>query len=353
MKKRAGFTVIEIIFVMAALGVLTALIAQQSGFLTGIVDVVRGSSSREKALAASAALSQLGVDVDEDGYLELPEPDGTDGLPAGVPAVADEYGTAFRYCGFDLGAQNSVDSDYVSNAAGYDATHPAAMVISAGKDKTFQTACTDTEAQGDDALNALYEADLRYALGGIGGMKDAEGEVALVTQTDNVNLSKSLVTPGRYDALPATDPAGGAIKAGTIASMNGDDSLYLHNGAEWKKVGGGGYYYTTSTLSVNNPQTLTCQADEFRIDYGTFRIGCIATGGFTGCIYYDFAVCSQEQEPEYYTIEYVTNSTDMNTRNCIAGYSLVRVQVHSLGYMVSDCYVHVAQFLNRILCKKD
>lgn len=250
-RAQAGFTLVEALVTLGIFSVLILGLTQFADFASSFQRINTVIGTQEKMRVARSAIIQAAQDVDGDGYYELLVPDAGLQIPASLNLgtfSTDEWGTTLRYCAYDLGNTNAVDNAFVSNSPTYVANHALGMIISAGKDKIFQTTCTDSSSQGDDFLLQVVEADVRHSKGGLGGFGHQAGEVSLVTPTDNVNLDKSLVTPLSAAALPLADPQGNNIKSGTLAyqtAANGarNAGLYVHDGggradSNWKAVGG-------------------------------------------------------------------------------------------------------------------
>lgn len=249
-RRQDGHTLIEVLVALGLIGLLLVAVSQFVDFSTAFQRINVSIGSQEKMRVVRSAIMQAAKDVDSDGYYELLLPE----LGALVPSslnlgsyANDEWGTPFLYCAYDVGKTNTVDSAYVSNSPPFAPDYPLGRIISAGKDKTFQTTCVDSTVLGDDIVLQITEADVRHANGGFGGFSHQTGEIKPVTPSDNINLQKSLVTPGNFNILPLVDPQGNTIKPGTLGyqttvSPARGIGLYIHDGltqfdVSWHTIG--------------------------------------------------------------------------------------------------------------------
>jgi len=198
-----------------------------------------------------------------------------------------------------------------------------------------------------DGFNSSAGTDLPLGAGG------AAPTMVIKNGTGNVGIKNN-------DPQAALDVGGGvrvgnenlcnAQKTGTLRYNS--DKLQICDAAslQWKEVGGAPeYYYTVSSYTHNSTQVLSCGTMS-RMTYGSIRLGCMDTGGFQGCRYYNYAVCSSVPAPAYYTIELITNGS---IPGCNNGYTSIGSSLHFAGYIHSDCYVHVGQYKGFRLCKKN
>lgn len=149
------------------------------------------------------------VDPDNDGWHELLKEATGNTLPLSVPVSQnDQWGTAYRYCTWDLGTANT-NATYSQNNVAPPKAQMIGKLISAGADKSFQTACSDVNPSGDDIVVEIYESDARGATGTFGGWtRLVSGVVTLLTQTDMVGIGTSsptskvmVVTPNPNDGI--------------------------------------------------------------------------------------------------------------------------------------------------------
>lgn len=245
----AGFTLIEALFTLGLVSVLLLALTQFADFASNFQRINNAIGTQEKMRVVRSAIMQAAQDVDGDGYYEILVPDAGTKIPASLNLggyTTDEWGTTLLYCPYDIGNTNSVNTAFVSNSPAYASDHALGTIVSAGKDKSFQTTCADVSAQGDDLAAYISESDTRYARGGIGGFAHQSGEIKPITQTDNINLQKSLLTVGNYAVLPTVDPQGRTILPGTMGYQSADSpervkGLYVHDGlgmlaTNWKSI---------------------------------------------------------------------------------------------------------------------
>ncbi len=106
-------------------------------------------------------------DVDNDGYREPLKEGLNNSVPVTIPANAiDEWGTPFRYCTWDLGTLNTVNESYSNNNVTPPKDGLVFKIISAGKDKVFQTGCSAANSMGDDLVFEGFLADIQSGQSG-------------------------------------------------------------------------------------------------------------------------------------------------------------------------------------------
>ena len=177
-------------------------------------------------------------DVDNDGYYELPKEAAGNTVPAtlGVGTI-DSYGTAYKYCTWDLGAANGVDSSYSQNNVAPPHAGQMGRLISAGSDKTIQTACTDSGSSGDDVVVDIYQANVTNSNGGVSGWSHIEPNVSLLNPLDNVGLGTSTPTH-KLELAAGTTPAAGIALGDVEIYRSAANTMALSTGNSLNVVSG-------------------------------------------------------------------------------------------------------------------
>lgn len=207
----------------ALVGLLAAFAAVPPAILASIeinrmakraaVYMKQSESKRQMGLLRDYLLVN-GSNPDADSFYELLKEGPGNTIPVAIPLTGtDSYGTAYRYCTWDLGVAN-VDPTYSQNAVAPPAAGMIGRLVSAGKDQTFQTNCGDAASAGDDVLLDIYDANARSTNGGIGGWVDTASAVHLLDPADNVGLG--VTNPTHKLELAAGTTASAGIALGEV-----------------------------------------------------------------------------------------------------------------------------------------
>lgn len=178
LKSQAGY-------ILLSLMALTALIPGLVLVGLNYTDIIEQGSRISKTTITKTQMHTIrnivanaARDVDADGAFDVWREGAGNTVPATVTVNSrDQWGTDFRYCAYDLLACNQVDAAFSQNnpnapCVGFSppTTNLVLRVISAGRDRVFQTDCRSTSALGDDIVMDEVEAGIRAGVtGGTGG----------------------------------------------------------------------------------------------------------------------------------------------------------------------------------------
>jgi hypothetical protein len=260
------------------------------GPLTTATNVTRVNLAETQMMIASqvavvtSAQQALSGDCDADGYIEPlryrnagtnPKPVGGGYIPTEVGGTTeDPWGTEYGYCVWDHGTQTLQNScknagnDY-RLAGGNIANQPVVAIVTAGKDKTFQTTCrawVDANADlqpdqpliektsgSDDVIIKYTYAEATGMGGGLWALKSGDPATATITKdlevTGGAQLSGNLTFASGGLILP-DQTTSGACAAGTANQMRRNTTgsppsleICVNDGSPaWEAVtaGGGG-----------------------------------------------------------------------------------------------------------------
>ena len=137
----------------------------------GTQDTINRANSSALLTQAAYALLMESRDVDADGIAEPPAGGVALGDGWAVPAKADAWGSAIKYCPWDNSSLNPATTSSTNRLPG---TYPAQAttvqlaLVSAGADKAFSTSCTQAlaGALGDDGVRTITLAQQNQGVGG-------------------------------------------------------------------------------------------------------------------------------------------------------------------------------------------
>ncbi|WP_224962505.1 beta strand repeat-containing protein [Geomonas subterranea] len=242
LKKQAGFALLELLIFAAILPPALLVASRASDVVSKSSQFFKSSNTRNSLNVVKTFLVTQAGNPEADGIFALPK-DASGGsggaLPGSLPlSTSDEWGTTYRYCNWDLGAPNAGNPALSQNTVGAPGTGIIGQVISAGKDKTFQTACGAAAAAGDDMMVNIYNSEVLNSNGGIGGWKDNGSNVALLNPADNVGLGVDAPTHKLELAagtLPSAGIAFGEVEiyrsAANILALSSGNSLSIDSGS--------------------------------------------------------------------------------------------------------------------------
>jgi hypothetical protein len=209
LKSQAGY-------ILLSLMTLTALIPGLVLIGLNYTDIIEQGSRISKTTITKTQMHTIrnivandARDVDADGAFDVWREGAGNAVPAAVTVNSrDQWGTDFRYCAYDLLACNQVDAAFSQNSpnapcVGFSppTTNLVLRIISAGRDRAFQTDCRSANAVGDDIVMNETEAGIRA--GGTGGWIDDGSVVRLTDPNDRVGIGTP--TPlGSLDVLGRT-----------------------------------------------------------------------------------------------------------------------------------------------------
>ena len=245
-------------FALAA--VLASVFILQAGIYASIKYNQSQAASQSSALVSQVKqgmavvrdfLIQNAGDPDNDGFYELPKEAAGNAIPGTIPVnKADTWGTNYIYCTWDLGAPNSNPAYSQINVP-----PPVAgligRIISAGPDKTFQTACTDISAKGDDIVLDIYESAVQYSSAALGGWQTPQGQnyIQALNPAAYVGIGTTVASPPthRLELASSTGATGGLAL--------GDVEVF-RSAANTIQINGGGVLTPTAdaiTIGISDP----------------------------------------------------------------------------------------------------
>lgn len=261
LRKQAGFALLELLIFAAILPPALLVASRASDVVSKSSQFFKSSGTKNSLNVVKSFLVTQAGNPESDGIFELPK-DASGGSGGALPAsllltTSDEWGTVYRYCNWDTGAPNAGNATLSQNAVGAPGGGVIGQVISAGKDKTFQTACGVTTAAGDDVLVNIYNSDVLSSHGGIGGWKDNTSNITLLNPADNVGLGVDAPTHKLELAAGTTPAAGLALgevevyrSAANVLALSSGNSLDLDSGS--LRMGGSTVIDSSRNLTGNN-----------------------------------------------------------------------------------------------------
>lgn len=224
--RRGGYILISLVLLVALVPVLLLAAERIATSMKHVNDMSLSTLTRSQVDLIKNRLSLATSDPDQDGSREPLAPSGADGIPLSLAVDSkDQWGTELRYCAWDLGNANT-DVAYarfaISGAA------PVAdltiRIVSAGRDKAFQTACADVVASGDDLVSDTFHGDI-VASRGINSLLVADFVATTpVKEIEFTGLDSN--SDGEYELtfeVVGGPPAGSAIALRLF--VNGDTTL--------------------------------------------------------------------------------------------------------------------------------
>lgn len=152
------------VLVLVCMAIVPSVLLWQLGSMskmTGNVVAAKSFDTKARMIVIKNQLMALAQDVDGDNRLEVFKEDASNTLPALVQGThQDEWGSQFRYCTWDSGIQNTRNSAYTDNNVAPPEADLVFKLISAGRNRAFETTCDDATAKGDDQMMKVYHADI-------------------------------------------------------------------------------------------------------------------------------------------------------------------------------------------------
>lgn len=207
-----------------------------TGAVESVKKVFNKSVSSERLNSISKLLIANAADVEPDGFLEVWAVRGASSLPYLITmGHNDEFGVEIRYCAWDLGQLNASAPEFTANNVAPPIPDLAARLISAGKNKTFQTTCTSLTAGGDDIMVDIYHKDLvAYARSFPTGSNDypLDPWTKLLLRGDGQHGSRAINDSSIWNH--AVLPAGNAAISTTQSKYGGSSISF--DGSSWLSV---------------------------------------------------------------------------------------------------------------------
>lgn len=211
-------------------------------------------------LASEATPDQDGLPLAPAGSVIIPGLTGSE-TPGGgwlVPASSnaaklDAYGNGIGYCAWNHGTRNSASGYFQGSAANVGSTYIA--VISPGRDKVFQSNCTNAKtgiSNGDDAVRYItVGAGQQIRNGASSWLDPVECVDAITPATDTLgNPANCATSSSRIDLIDRTGMASGTM---VLAKKAG--AIFQLYGSTWHQIGGasGGYNASGFAQATFNP----------------------------------------------------------------------------------------------------
>ena len=263
-KNERGFILVGAAIALALIPTALLVSMQATDALTKTSRFFQTAKTRNQMVALSEFLFADSKNPDSDAYFELRKPDPGNAIPLAVLGSVpnDEFGTPFRYYAWDLGAPNAADANYSQTVLPFADPNPdpnkiIGRILSAGKDKTFQTGATDATALGDDIVLEIRNSDARRSQAAVGGWLDEGPSIRTLNPADNIGLGVSAPTH-RLELASGTTAAEGAAfgdtelyrGAANTLTLGTGDSLDLASGNF--SIGGTTIFDSSRNATVNN-----------------------------------------------------------------------------------------------------
>lgn len=239
MMGRSGFAMGYVLMAVFLMSGAIMVGAKNIDIVANLSKISNSSTIKNSMAVVRDFLIQNAADSDNDGHYELPKEAAVNTIPVSIPVnPADAYGTAYKYCTWDLGAANGNPS-YSQNSAVPPVAGLIGRVISAGADKTIQTACTDVAAKGDDIVLDINESEVNYASASLGGWADHGNYMSLLNPADMVGIGTTGPVTHRVELPPGTTAAEGLAlgdveifrsAAGTLQANVAGGALNINGG---------------------------------------------------------------------------------------------------------------------------
>lgn len=285
-------------YILLSLTILTALMPMLILIGLNYTDVIakggrniKSHLTKTRMLTIRNVVASKAKDVDSDGYYEVLKEGASNTVPASISVNSkDEWGTDLRYCTWDSQNCNQTDATYTQNnpnapCAGVlpPSTNLVLRLISAGKDKTFQTDCLSVSSSGDDIMMDETEAGIRS--GGGNGWIDDGNVVRLADGNDKVGIG----TTGPSELLHVYRPTGfSMIKVETDGTSSSGAQLELNSNGSAGVIGvrNDGVFGASSNLGFRvGPTNAMVITDTGNVGIGTttpqeqLHLGNGVTGG--------------------------------------------------------------------------
>lgn len=239
-----GFAIADIVIAVAAMTFLIAIIIGFGGNVFSVSSLSKSVSTKNVLQQIKNVIIENARDVDSDTYYEVWKEQSGNGLPVGYTGTAiDAWGSALKYCTWDLGSANTVDPAYSDNFVPPPQPGLVARIISAGRDRIMQTSCTDAVAQGDDIIAEIYHNEINsfFGTGSFAGIGPdyVEPETKYLLHFDGENNSTIFKDSSIYNKTPTI--SGSPVistaqkKFGTASGyFNGTGGIVFADSNDWK-----------------------------------------------------------------------------------------------------------------------
>ena len=256
-RKQAGFALLELLIFAAILPPALLVASRASDVVAKTSQFFKSNNTKSSLNVIKAYLVTRASNPEADGVFGLlKDASGGSGgaLPGSLPLnSSDEWGASYRYCNWDTGVANTMNPSFSQNITGAPGGGIIGQVISAGKDKVFQTSCGGGAALGDDIQVNIYNSDVLSSNGNIGGWTDSGSNVTLLNPSDNLGLG--VAAPTHKLELAAGLTAAEGIALGDVEIYrSAANTLALANGESFNLVSGsiqmGGSTVIDSTRNI-------------------------------------------------------------------------------------------------------
>lgn len=238
LKNQRGFGLVGLMVAAAVIPPAVLISMRATDVVSKSARFFKSGQTRQSLNVVRDFLVMNAQNVDGDGNFELLKEEVGGGIPLSLPVNdADPYGTPYRYCTWDLDGQNIVNVGYSQNHTAPPAAGVIGRIISAGADKTFQTACDAATAAGDDMMVDIHESSVRFSSASIGGWADNGATVSLLNPSDYVGIGLNNPTH-RLELVGGTSVAEGLAMGDVEIFRSGVDTLSLASGDSLNLVSG-------------------------------------------------------------------------------------------------------------------
>lgn len=226
-----GFALISVVVFLAVMPLIVLISTQLTTLVSATWRTIKGNQTMNSMTLIRGYMCANSADIDNDSWHELYKEAAGNALPISIPLNPnDQWGTPYKYCTWDLGVANG-NATYSQNNIAPPKAQMIGKLISAGPDKTSQTACSDTVAKGDDLVVEVYESDARGSTGTLGGWQKINNFVSLLTSTDLVGVGTG--TPTTKLHLVTGASGGILVDAGNSNNAANPGLTVTSSGAGW------------------------------------------------------------------------------------------------------------------------
>lgn len=156
-KKDQGFTMLTVLSMTIAMSTSVFLFLILEKGISQFIHKTKISRTKNTLYSIAVQVYVSMKDVDFDFYPEPIKERSGSKVPLNIPASqTDSWGTELRYCTWDLGIKNNINTTFSQNNVTPPKPNLVFRIISAGPDRVFQTNCSDVTLSGDDLWYEWY-----------------------------------------------------------------------------------------------------------------------------------------------------------------------------------------------------
>lgn len=271
LKQQNGYILAGLLVVSALIPVVFLLLGTFSSNVSKGKHAVASNVTSTTLQVVAEQIIANAQDVDGDGKFEVYAVRGADSLPFLLSSSAnDEWNQNVRYCAWDLGNKNTVNTTFTDNNVAPPLADLSFRLISGGPNKVMQTACSDIAAIGDDIVLNIFHRDISASLGAKPVIAVDEG-----SRTNAIDPWTKLLlhfegTPGTKNITDSSIWNRGVVYGGnpvlsTAQKKIGNSSIYF-DGSSYIAIS----YSPVAVSSVYNDD-LDMGTEDFTIEYWEYR----------------------------------------------------------------------------------